>query len=80
MIKDKAFFDLFIDFKGYVDFFYLQDCVSSDYNSVQIWLGDEQFKSNPLPQTVEEYLHWIERQLEFVKKRNERIKQSTQCV
>ena len=79
LLKDKAFFDLFIDFKGYIDFFYLQDCVSSDYKEVKFWLGNGQFKSNPLPQTVEEYLLWIECQLEFVKKRNERIKNSIQC-
>ena len=24
---DKSFYDLFVDFKGYVDFFFLQDCV-----------------------------------------------------
>lgn len=78
LIKDKPFFDLFIDFKGYVDFFYLQDCVSPNYKEVNFWLGNGQFKSNPLPQSVEEYLQWIESQLEFVRKRNERIKKATQ--
>ncbi len=80
LVKDKRFFELFKDFKGYVDFFYLQDCVSTDYNAVKIWLGDGKFKSSPLPQSVEEYLHWIECQLEFVKKRNERIKKATLSV
>ena len=28
--RDKEFYDLFVDFKGYVDFFFLQDCVSED--------------------------------------------------
>ena len=37
---DKAFYDLFVDFKGYVDFFLLQDCVSGNYSSVNIWMGD----------------------------------------
>lgn len=71
--NDKDFFDLFVDFKGYVDFFYLQDCVNADYSEVNIWLGDEGFTSSPLPQTVEAYLSWIENNLRFVKKRNARI-------
>lgn len=76
LLKDKAFFDLFKDFKGYVDFFFLQDCVSKDYKSVKIWLGDGQFKSNSLPETIKEYLYWLEKQLEFVELRNARISAS----
>ena len=34
--KDKDFFDLFLNFKGYVDFFFLQDCVSEDYSKVEL--------------------------------------------
>lgn len=75
--KDKEFFDLFVDFKGYVDFFYMQDCVSSDYNSVIIWLGKGDFSQNPLPNTVDEYIHWINCNLEFVKRRNQRIQKAT---
>lgn len=71
--KDKAFFDLFVDFKGYVDFFYFQDCVSSNYNSVVFWLGNGEFLQNPLPKTVDEYIHWINSNLEFVEHRNARI-------
>jgi hypothetical protein len=73
--SDKAFFDLFVDFREYVDFFFLQDCVSDDYSSVDIWLGNGDLQSDPLPKTVEEYLHWIETELEFVEKRNHRIQQ-----
>lgn len=74
--KNKEFFDLFVDFKGYVDFFYLQDCVSKDYNSVNFWIGDENMSKNPMPQSVDEYLLWIDRQLNFVAKRNKRIEKS----
>ena len=73
LVKDREFFDLFVDFKGYVDFFYMQDCVSPDYNSVIFWLCNGEFVHNPLPQTVEEYLKWIEKNLEFVELRNARI-------
>ena len=71
--KDKAFFDLFVDFNGFVDFFFLQDCVSEDYGLVLFWLGEGEFVRNPLPKTIEEYLLWMDRQLEFVEKRNRRI-------
>jgi hypothetical protein len=73
---DKGFFDLFVDFKGYVDFFFLQDCVTDDYSSVNIWLGNGSFKENPFPQTIMEYLDWIEKQLTFLEKRNKRIADS----
>ncbi|MBR2812178.1 MAG: hypothetical protein IKD69_12445 [Solobacterium sp.] len=73
--QDKEFFDLFIDFKGYTDFFLLQDCLSQDASSVKIWLGSGNLKENPIPQTIEEYLYWIETELSFVKKRNKRIEE-----
>lgn len=70
--KDKSFFDLFVNFKGYVDFFFLQDCVDEDYR-VKLWLDTPLFESNPFPKNVDEYLGWIDSQLDFVKKRAERI-------
>ena len=73
LLNNKDFFDLFVDFRGYVDFFYLQDMVSSDYSSVRFWLGDGEFRTFPLPQDVEEYLLWMNNQLDFVRERNARI-------
>ena len=73
--RDKAFFNLFVDFRGYVDYFLLQDCVSSDYTKVKIWLGKGDFNENPLPQSVEQYLSWIDAEMEFLGKRNKRIKE-----
>lgn len=69
ILKNKSFFDLFVDFKGYVDFFYLQDLVEEKY-SIKFWLGFNDFKLCPLPKDVEEYLSCINKQLEFVNKRN----------
>lgn len=73
LCRDKEFFDLFVDFKGYVDYFYLQDCVSEDYSAVRFWLGTGKFEEDPLPRTVEEYLRWIDAEMDFLKKRNDRI-------
>ncbi len=73
LCDNKECFELFVDFKGYVDFFYLQDLVSEDYSSVKFLLGDGKFEINPFPKTVDEYFLWMNRQAEFVKKRNARI-------
>ena len=75
LLRDKAFFDLFVDFKGYVDFFLLQDCVSVDYSKVDIWLGKGDFSEDPLPETTEQYFSWIDSEMEFLEKRNKRIEE-----
>ena len=71
--QDKAFYDLFLDFKGYVDFFFLQDCVSEDYSSVNIWMGDALFRKSGLPETVEEYFRFLLKEHIFLDKRNKKI-------
>lgn len=78
--KDKNFFELFIDFKGYVDFFFLQDCVTDDYSKVLFWTDINVFRENPLPRTVQEYLDFIEHQKDFVNRRNERIRKFVQTL
>ena len=75
LLSDKDFFDLFVDFKGYVDFFLLQDCVSSDYAKVDIWCGDTNFKKSGLPETVDDYFTFIDKEFKFLEKRNQRIKE-----
>lgn len=73
--SDKSFYDLFVDFKGYVDFFLLQDCVSEDYSKVDIWCGDAAFEKSGLPETVDEYFAFIRKEHEFLDKRNKRIQE-----
>ena len=63
-----------MDFKGYIDFFLLQDCVDNDYN-VKFWLETPLFVSKPMPKDLVEYKKWINSQLEFVEKRGKRIKE-----
>ena len=74
MIRDKAFFDLFADFKGYVDFFFLQDAVKDDYSDVKIWCGNTDFRESGLPKSVEEYFQFIDGEFDFLEKRNDRIR------
>ncbi|MBE6027507.1 MAG: hypothetical protein E7227_02740 [Clostridiales bacterium] len=75
--RDKKFYDLFVDFRGYVDFFCLQDCVAPDYNSVIFWQDDCSLTHTmPLPRTAGEHIVWTEKSLEFIEKRAERLKRS----
>lgn len=72
---DRAFYELFLDFKGYVDFFYLQDCVTPDYNNVIFWQDDCSLtQTMPLPRSAGEHLVWKEKSLQFVSKRAERMR------
>lgn len=71
--KDRKFFDLFVDFKGYVDFFLMQDIVSEDYKSVKFFLDFDDFNFHPLPQNADEYLLWHQHSMTFLTARNNRI-------
>ncbi|MDX9692153.1 MAG: hypothetical protein RBT45_06820 [Acholeplasmataceae bacterium] len=69
----KNFFDLFIDFKGYVDFFLLNDLVDEDYN-IEFWLPFIDFeRTKALPKDINEYNLYMNHVIEFVKLRNKRI-------
>lgn len=73
LMSDIEFFKLFKNFKGYVDYFLLQDIVSEDYKSVEIYLGSGQFDETPLPQNIDEWFLWHDKTIEFIEKRNKRI-------
>ncbi len=67
------FFRLFVDFKGYVDFFLFQDFVNDDYSSVNIAQPFDNFESSPVPSTEVEYFVYMEHTTRLVKARNIRI-------
>lgn len=70
----SSFFGLFQDFKGYVDFFLLNDLVSNDYKEVQMFNEVEGvFKASPVPRSKKSYLEYREGSMEFTKRRNLRI-------
>lgn len=76
MLADKTFFDLFVDFRGYVDYFFFQDCVTDDYSKVIFWDGNGNENEKKYPQSSADYKLWIERELDFLDKRNKRIANS----
>ena len=94
--ENQAFFDLFIEgnkddvnnrkkgFENYIKFFYLDDWVSEDYQTIKYLIIDDKFQDdpfkkvngesyNPFPKNPQEYIEFIKKQMEFVRKRNERI-------
>ena len=72
----SEFFDLFSNFKGYVQFFLLDELVNDSYTEVKFFTSFSQaFSNSPLPNDKTEYLTYAENSLRFVKSRNERIKQ-----
>lgn len=58
----KDFFDLFDDFKGFVDFFHFQDLVTPDYENVEFYLKEDSgdFNRAGMPATTEEYVEYRE--------------------
>jgi hypothetical protein len=68
------FFRLFGDFRGYVEFFLLQDLVSSDYTTINFWMPFEGFEHSPLPADKERYLEYRKHCMAFLEARNQRIR------
>ena len=67
------FFDLFGDFRGYVDFFLLQDLVADNYAAVKFFAPFDDFSTPAIPPSVEDYEAYRSLTLDFVKGRNGRI-------
>ena len=64
------FFRLFSDFKGYIEFFLLDDLVDED-GKVRFWL-DPDF-GTPLPKNPEEYRKYMKNVSDFIEARNRQI-------
>jgi hypothetical protein len=67
------FFGLFGDFAGYVDFFHLQDLANEVTSTVEFFTPFEDFTTSPLPGTLDAYLGYRQRAIEFIESRNRRI-------
>jgi hypothetical protein len=67
------FFRLFGDFAGYVEFFLLQDLVDETTSTVKFFMPFEDFTRSPLPPTLDAYLGYRQRAIEFIELRNLRI-------
>lgn len=67
------FFELFGDFRGYVEFFLLEDLVTEDCGTVRFFLPCEDFRRSPLPRSIAEYRAYREAAMKFLAARNCRI-------
>lgn len=70
----RDFFALFENFSGYVDYFLLNDLVTGDSAAVRFYTPFDDFTGDPLPVgSVDEYRVYMQRSMEFIRARNERI-------
>ena len=67
------FFGLFDDFAGYVGFFHLQDLVDSVTSTITFFMPFDGFTPSPVPRTLDEYLPYRQRAIEFITARNRRV-------
>jgi hypothetical protein len=72
------FFRLFGDFRGYIEFFLLQDLVTDDYSAVRFFMPFEDFNKSPLPNSIEAYIAYKGLAMSFIEARNQRILESGQ--
>lgn len=72
-LRYQEFFGLFGDFRGYVDFFLLQDLVTDNYEQIKFYLPFDNFLRAPKFRGVDDYLLYQKRVIEFINNRNERI-------
>jgi hypothetical protein len=69
------FFGIFGGFSGFVDHFLLNDLVDSS-GSVRFFIGSGDFAGDPLPvASAGEYVRYMDRSMDFIRARNERIAQ-----
>ena len=76
LARYARFFDLFGDFRGYVEFFLLQDLVFADCSAVKISVPSDNFSGSPIPTGAHEYNAYKSASIAFIEVRNQRIRAS----
>ena len=69
----RDFFDLFLNFQNYCEFFLLQDLVTSDFANIRYFLPFDGFSANQIPKSVDEYQTYMQKNIEFLMSRNRRV-------
>lgn len=75
----RDFFEWFRDFKGYIDFFLLQDFVNDEYQ-VKILTDFNDFQTSPLPKSIEQYTAYLQDLNELLSLRAKRIEQHVKLI
>ena len=71
-LRYKDFFDLFGNFKGYIQFFLLDDLVDTN-QKIKFYLPFDNFKNKPTFVDIDEYLVYKRGVIDFIESRNRRI-------
>jgi hypothetical protein len=74
LARDANYFELFGDFRGYLEFFLLQDIVTDDCSAVKFFSPFEDFNSLPVPDSMATYLAYRKAAVDFIEARNQRIR------
>jgi hypothetical protein len=72
LLRYKEFLALFCGFKGYVEFFLLQDLLKDD-GTIDFFHDFEDFKTPAVPQDETQYLKYLAKSNNFIRARNARI-------
>ena len=73
LARYRDFFALFEDFRGYVEFFMLQDLVTDDCSAVRFFMPFDDFKTPSVPKDGDTYKEYRRLSIEFIEARNRRI-------
>jgi hypothetical protein len=73
LARYEDFFSLFGDFRGFVEFFLLQDAVTVDCDAVLFSAPFKDFTTPAIPQTIDAYREYRQRAITFIEARNRRI-------
>ncbi len=80
LLHYESFFSLFRDFRGYAEYFLLQDITNDNYSRVRFLLPFHGFDSSyvTVPMNLPDYREYMEDSIRFVTERNKRI--NTYCA
>lgn len=73
LLRYKNFFELFVDFRGYSEFFLLQDLLDEKSGKIKFYLPFDDFKSPPNFSGKDDYLKYKRGVLAFNAARRQRI-------
>ena len=73
LTRYKNFFDIFGNFRGYVEFFLLNDMVSDNYLEVKFFKDFDNFITPPYPIDINDYNSYMQNTVNFINARNQRI-------
>jgi hypothetical protein len=75
ILRYGSFFNLFGDFRGYVDYFLLQDLVAVDYTAVKFYLPLADFNHESIyPRSADAFKSYLDKATQFIEARNSRIR------